>query len=289
MNNRINLQREAARSALQLRRSRSIPREHPVNVYDLAAATGVQVQFLDLPSLEGMFYRGPDPKIFLPSLNHRSRGRVSFTCAHELGHFQLGHGTRVDEYLDSPEVSEPKSDDEIAADTFASTLLMPRPAVLKRFECRGISLESASPADLFIASCELDVGYSTLLNHLRFGLQLVDDEWLVGRKNVAPKFIRENLAGVSDVRRVVVVDEHWAPVPIDLEVGDYVVVPEGAQLKPEQFLDSVGVRGAYRSLKAVRPGQCTIRIGDSAPIVRIARAGFIGLFQYRFFEEVESE
>ena len=58
---RIGVLREAMRSALQLRRSLSIPREQPINVYDVATSIGVEVTFADLPSLEGMFYRGPDP------------------------------------------------------------------------------------------------------------------------------------------------------------------------------------------------------------------------------------
>lgn len=290
MTNRIFLQREAVRTALQLRRSRSIPRDHPVNVYDLASAIGVQVQFLDLPSLEGMFYRGPDPKIILPSLNHRSRGRVSFSCAHELGHFQLGHGTRVDEYLEGFDESFTKPDEEIAADTFASTLLMPRPAVLRRFECRGIRIDVASPVDVFTVACELDVGYVTLLNHLRFGLELVENKWFVERKKVAPKDIREQLVGKSGVRRVVVIDQHWPPVPVDLEVGDYVVAPPEMQIEAGEILEDVVVSfGNRRLLKASRSGKCYIGIGSNSHEIRIARAGYVGLFQYRHLADIESE
>ena len=79
MNDRIAIQREAVRRALQLRRSLSIPRDHPVNVFDLASLIGVEVQYRDSPSLEGMFFRGPDPRVFLPSLKHRPRGRVVFS------------------------------------------------------------------------------------------------------------------------------------------------------------------------------------------------------------------
>src|ERR1700722_9206392 len=70
VNNRVVVLREAARKALLLRRSLSL--EHPVNAFDVAMSIGVEIQFMDLPSLEGMFFRGPDPKIILPSLKHRS-------------------------------------------------------------------------------------------------------------------------------------------------------------------------------------------------------------------------
>jgi hypothetical protein len=63
---RVALGREAMRSALQLRRSLSIAREDPVNVYDVASAIGVELRFVDRPSLEGMFLRDPHPVILLP-------------------------------------------------------------------------------------------------------------------------------------------------------------------------------------------------------------------------------
>ena len=75
MTNQIAIGREAMRSALQLRRSLSIAREEAVNVYDLATSIGVDVMFLDRPSLEGMFVRDPDPLVLVPSRRHRPRGR----------------------------------------------------------------------------------------------------------------------------------------------------------------------------------------------------------------------
>jgi hypothetical protein len=151
-------------------------------VFDVASSIGVEVQFLDLPSLEGMFYRGPDPKIILPSLKHRPRGRVVFSCAHEVGHFDLGHGTRVDKYVEKDDARRRElSLEELGADTFASTLLMPRPAVLARFSCRGWTIDAASAVDLYRVAVELDVGYGTLCKHLRHGLELVNDAWLYSR------------------------------------------------------------------------------------------------------------
>src|SRR5512138_568360 len=125
------------RAALQLRRSLALAREEPVNVFDVATTIGVDVIFLDRPSLEGMFVRDPDPVILLPCRLHRPPGRISFSCAHELGHFQLGHGTTVDEYVEDKSARHEKSDEEIAANTFASSLLMPRQAVVERFTTRN--------------------------------------------------------------------------------------------------------------------------------------------------------
>ncbi len=288
MNNRVIVLREAARKALLLRRSLSLPREHPVNVFDVATAIGVEVQFMNLPSLEGMFYRGPDPKIILPSLNHRSRGRVSFSCAHETGHFQLRHGTRVDEYLQAADGRMAQSPDELAADMFASTLLMPRPAVLERFTCRGWSPETATPIQLFCAAVELDVGYATLAKHLRYSLGLVNDSWLKDRQRTSPKNLRAAITNRADCRRVVVMDGHWPSfLPIDLEVGDCVAVDDTLNLKiADRFIDR-GVERGWRLLDAQSSGETSLVIKGVSHAVRIARSGYCGLLRYRFTEESE--
>ena len=286
MTDRLSLQREALRSALQLRRSLSIPRHEPVNVYDAADAHGVEIQFVDRPSLEGMFFRAPDPKIILPCLRHRPRGRVTFSCAHELGHFELGHGTQVDEYLEG----EPraKTDEEIAADTFASSLLMPRPAVIDRFACRGWDSESATPLQLFVIAGELDVGYTTLIKHLCYGLQLVDRNWLSERERTTPKSLRQFITADPTTKRVVLIDGHWPNVPIDLEVGDSFAVPMDIRLSRTDWDDEKGIHKNWHVFSPRQPGIYEVDVADAHRIMRVARAGFCGFFRYRYLEEAEN-
>jgi hypothetical protein len=288
VNDRIATQREAARRGLQLRRSLSIPREHAVNVFDVASSIGVEVQFLDLPSLEGMFYRGPDPKVILPSLKHRPRGRVAFSCAHELGHFDLGHGTRVDEYIGEDEDRRREfSRDELAADTFASTLLMPRPAVLERFSCRGWTVDGASAIDLYRVASELDVGYGTLCKHLRYGLGLVNDAWMKSRAKLAPKALRAAIAPRTECPRLVVLDQHWPKLPVDLEVGDCLAVPAllGAQLPSSVRHEDE--HDGRRILRAAVPGEMKAVVDGQPVTIRIARAGYCGMLKYRYLDEGE--
>jgi hypothetical protein len=284
---RLALQREALRTALQLRRSLSIPRHGPVNVYDVAVAHGVEIQFVDLRSLEGMFYRGPDPKIILPCLRHRPRGRVTFSCAHELGHFELGHGTRVDKYLENGQRMKPKTDEEIAADTFATSLLMPRPAVLDRFACRGWDLESATPLQLFALAGELDVGYSTLIRHLCYGLELVDRNWLNERERTTPKALRRFITGDPTTKRVVLVDAHWPNVPIDLEVSDSLAATAIWEAPRGDWAHDKGVHGDWRLISPRRPGIYQFDIGGASRLVRVARTGYCGRFRYRHLEDAE--
>ncbi|MBX3452744.1 MAG: ImmA/IrrE family metallo-endopeptidase [Planctomycetaceae bacterium] len=285
MSDRISLGRIAMRSALQLRRMLSIPREAPVNVYDVATAVGVEVQFVDHASLEGMFYRGPNPRILLPSWNHRPKGRIAFSCAHELGHFQLGHGTRVDEYIKDLQGPGSKSDEEFAADTFATSLLMPRQAVVERFARRGWDLAVTNPLELFIVAGELDVGYRTLLMHLRYGLDLVTDDWVMPRLKVTPKKLRQDITGNCEVSRVVVVDDYWPDVPIDLEVGDVIAIPSTFVVEKGELIRETSRRAEYALWSGSFVGKTDLRINDRRHTVRIARTGYCGLLKYRFLDD----
>lgn len=285
MSDRVTLGRTAMRSALQLRRMLSVPRESAINVYDMAATVGVEVHFVDYPSLEGMFYRGPNPRILLPSWRHRPKGRIAYSCAHELGHFQLGHGTRVDEYIDAPPGDTARSDQEFAADAFAAGLLMPRQAVHNGFARRGWSAVSASPLQVFVVAGELDVGYETLLRHLRFGLNLVDHSWMTSRLKVTPKQIRHEIAGSDAPSRITVVDDHWPNVPIDLEVGDCIAIPANLPAHGGRVVADPYRRGDYIIFVSARVGEEDLQIDGRSHRVRVARAGFCGLLKYRFLSD----
>lgn len=242
---------------------------------------------MDLRSLEGMFYRGPNPKIILPSLNHRPRGRVAFSCAHEIGHFDLGHGTQVDEYVGDEDRSAGFSNEELAADAFASTLLAPRPAVLARFSCRGWNLDNISAVDLYRVATELDLGYGTLCKHLCFGLGLVGDHWMKVHANVPPKSLRYKIAPLSECIRIVVLDQNWPDVAVDLEVGDCLAVPKVLRIELPTSLRLEEDHEGRQILRATTPGEETTIVGDRPVRVRIARTGYRGLLKYRYLEEGE--
>ena len=289
MNDRVSLGRIAMRNAFQVRRTLSVPREMPINVYDVSTALGVEVRFLDRPSLEGMFYRGPQPIVMLPSWDHRPRARIAFTCAHELGHFQLGHGTHVDEYVESSEGRDPKSDEEFAADIFATSLLMPRPAVLQRFSGRNWDLKNVTPHQVFIVAGELGVGYTTLIKHLRYGLELVSHNWMKELLRATPKLIRQELTGLSSPPDLCLVDEYWPDVPIDIEVGDAILVPPNLSTSGSAVLQTVGCCGRYTCWKGKMAGLGALIIGEKKYRVRVAKSGFCGLLRYRFLEDPEEK
>ena len=88
---------QAVAKALRMRRSAGYGLDSAVCGYDLAQRLDIEVRFLDIPSMEGMYYQAPKPHIILSSL--RPLGRRAFTCAHELGHHSYGDGTRIDELV----------------------------------------------------------------------------------------------------------------------------------------------------------------------------------------------
>ena len=123
MTERKRMVQGAFAAALKMRKNAGYRLDEAICVYDLAERLGIEVRFTDIPSMEGMLYCNPDPVIILSSL--RPMGRRSFTCAHELGHFNYGHGTVVDDLVGKSHKTSFDSK-EFIADCFAGALLMPK-------------------------------------------------------------------------------------------------------------------------------------------------------------------
>lgn len=287
MSDRLAIAREAMRAAFQVRRQFSIPREAPVNPFDISQALGVDVWFLDAPSLEGMFSRSPDPRIVLPSSNHRPFGRLCFSCAHELGHAQLNHGTKMDEYVHGERsASDPQ---EIAADVFASSLLMPRPAVISAFERHGVAPMDAHELQLLTIAFELAVGLETLVKHMRWGLDLIDAPTLNRYLRRTPRQIRHAIFASSPSAVIVPVEPCTEARSVDLEVGQAIatragVMPAGA-VTP--VLDPPSAGNGWEIRTAGRPGTGQVEIGGRRLEIRVARDAYVGAWQNRFLEDPE--
>jgi hypothetical protein len=194
----------------------------------------------------------------------------------------------VDEYVGGEDDRRQEfSLEELGADTFASTLLMPRPAVLARFSCRGWTVEEASAVDLYRVATELDVGYRTLCNHLRYGLGLVDDAWMKGRVKITPKALRAAIAPRSECPRLVVLDQHWPKLPVDLEVGDCLAIPIALRARLPSPLGREDEHDGRLILRATAPGESAAVVNDQLITNRIARTGYCGMLRYRYLEEGE--
>lgn len=288
MNKRILLGRKAMRGALDVRRRAGIPYDVPICVYDLAEKLNISVWFQGGGSFGGMFSKTTN-SIFVPSL--RPAGRQAFTCGHEIGHWYYDHGSKLDTYIEEIKC-DINDDDEFLADLFAGHLLMPIGAVQKAFSKRNIIPNSCSDTDFYKISCQLGVGYSTLLNHMRWTQQNLNKTNFDYLKQHTPKSIRANIlqSKYDDPGHLIYTDNHWEHVPIDLQVGQLAIVPrevttigDGLQILneiPEGLLVKATLPGIFK-LESLTTSW--------ASFVRVSRKEFEGRSIYRHLEEAENE
>lgn len=108
----------------------------PVDPFYIAEALGLRVYVTGLDDgVSGMLRKreGEDPEIYLQRSDSRNRQR--FTCAHELGHYvsRSAAGDDAWEYVEHRALlaSQGNDPDEIFANQFAASLLMPRRVVVR--------------------------------------------------------------------------------------------------------------------------------------------------------------
>ena len=286
MNNRRTMAREAMVAALRTRRAVGYGLDHAVCVYDLAEKLGVEVRFLDIPSMEGMYSPAPGPTIIISSL--RPSGRRAYTCAHELGHHKWGDGEEIDELLE--QWDKPRFDPkEFKADCFAGTLLMPKMAVSKAFAVRGWRLEECTPAQVSLVASYFGVGYTTLIHHLRSALQVLPSTRAQALLKVSPREAQSLLLGFQVPDRVVEVDSCWTGRAVDVEVDDFILVRCEAQAEGSCIEPSTDVEHGWL-FRAARPGLGRLEAGSAlSAFVRVSRRDYVGRAQFRHWEEVEDE
>lgn len=275
--NRAQLAQQAMREASRLRASKRIGPADSICPFDLAMRCDLTVQFLPVPSLEGMY--ATDPGTIVVG-SERPAGRRRFTCAHELGHHVFKHGTRLDQL--GADTSRPE---EFLAESFAASLLMPKIAVDAAIHRRGWSRRPLSAQMMFILAQDLGVGYDTLLTHLNLVLRYLSGSQtaLLGKRKLPD--IRDELANFSVPYDAFWVKQHWGARPVDLEVGDVVLgggtTNEGGSL--EQATDP---RPHFR---AVRSGLSEIFVNGRSISVRVSRREYSGRAQFRHEEDVEGD
>ena len=286
MRDRRAMVRRAMAAALRSRLSAGYGLDHAICVYDLAEKLGVEVRFLDLPSMEGMYSSESSPAIIVSSL--RPPGRRAFTCAHELGHHIRNDGVKIHELAEQRD--KPRFDPkELAADCFAGALLMPKMAVSKAFATRGWNMADCTPEQVFTVAGYFGVGYTTLVHHMRSALQILPDTRAEALLKVGPRKAQSLLLGLQTAETAVVVDSHWTKRAVDVEVGDLLIVQgesqsEGACLEPSSEVEHV------RLFRAVRPGIGRVEGRNGwAAFVRVARRGFVGRALYRHWEDSDDE
>lgn len=285
MTNRSELTVTAAAKALRVRKRLGVPLSEPVCVLDAAERLGVEVRLVDLPSMEGIYISGPDPKILLSTL--RPPGRRNFTCAHELGHHLFDHGEQFDELLSDRTTRRRHDPNELIANAFAAYFLMPKGTLDSGMNKRGFDYSNLTPIQMYALASWLGVGYETLVTHMRYGLNAILHEKTQEFLRFQPRGIRQQILGRSVSTQLHLVDRFWVGRSIDAEVGDYVIAPTATESEGVPLVHDAPV-SLGSVFHVVTPGIGRIfndRLDFSA-FVRASKREYVGRCCFRFEEEV---
>lgn len=283
---RKQLAQSATVRALQVRRRAGCPFWEPICVYDIAARLGIEVRFFDSPSMEGVYCASASPTVIVSSL--RPPGRQAFTCAHEIGHHEFGHGDQFDELVEQRSEDRRYNTQEFQADCFAGALLMPEVVVRRGFSLRSMDPTTAPPESFYIIATWLGVGYTTLVHHMRSALGLIAPARADALLRHRPLALRSAILGRECREHLVVADLQWHGRAIDLQVGDLVRLPAGAGIEGrcveelERQCASVFARAAAPGL-----GRATAAEAGWSAYLRVSRKNYAGRSTYRFEEEAD--
>lgn len=159
-----------------------------IDPFRIAAGEGVSVLLRPMDKLLGAFLREERPGILVNSA--RSAGLIHMTCAHELGHYFMGHQSALDETIDYGGKAEVM---EQEAETFGYHLLVPKSLLSIICKRKGWSRASlTNPQVLYQMSLRLGVSYSaaawSLVRH-----NVLTYDAVQGLLKVQPATIKQSL------------------------------------------------------------------------------------------------
>jgi len=230
-----------------------------------------------------LYVRDKPAKILIPA--DRPFGRQIFACAHELGHHELGHGTRMSDYLGAEFSDTAMPSEEYGAHVFAGAFLLPRAAVDAAFRVRGWTLDSAKHYELYAVACGLGVSFEGLLTHLSESLRVMATTKAQDLAKTPLSKIREQILGAPCTSRLVVVDLNWHAIAIDMAVGESALLPGGATAEGP-VVRHIRSLPSGEWLQATEPGITRVNhpSGWSA-FIRVRRNRFVGLGSIRHMDD----
>lgn len=290
MRRRKDLALDALEKALRLRSEMGLRPQAPAPAFDIIDRLGIKLRFMPIPSLEGVYQGQPDPIILVSS--DRPPGRQTYTGAHELGHHIYGHGVAVGvaSAVAGQEPSEEAGPKEYLADRFASFFLMPKAAVKYGFRARGWETEKCTPRQVYTVAGWLGVGYTTLVHHMRGSLGMLTYQRSAQLLKATPKDIRAGILGRAVTDNLFVVGENWTDRAVDVQVGDLILLPSGTYFEAKN-LRMVEETETAVLLTATAPGIGRVYRSESGwtAFVRVSRRNYVGLGQYRHWEDPDYE
>lgn len=287
---RRDLALDALGRALKLRGEMGIEPQAPAPVFDVIDRLGIQLRFMPIPSLEGVYQGPPNPVILVSS--DRPPGRQAYTGAHELGHHIYGHGVAVGVASDDAgrEPPEGVGPEEYLADRFAGFFLMPKTAVKHGFRVRDWEPTGCTPRQVYTVAGWLGVGYAALVHHMRGSLRMLTYPQSVRLLKATPKVIRASILGREVRENLLVVGEKWTNRAVGVQVGDFILLPSGTHHEARN-LHVVEETERAVLLTATTPGIGRVHRPDSgwAAFVRVSRRNYVGLGPHRHLEDPDHE
>ena len=162
---------------------------------------------------------------------------------------------------------------------------MPNMAVHRAFNIRGWNAKECTPEQVFIVANYFGVGYSTLIYHMHSALRILAEPHARDLLRLRPNQAQARALGWHSKDTVWIVDNHWSGRPIDVEVGDLILVRCKSRFQGECLLPSDDVtRGTL--LRAHQPGTGRLFSDhDWSAFVRVSRKSFVGRSLFRHLQE----
>jgi hypothetical protein len=100
--------------------------------------------------------------------------------------------------------------------------------------------------------------------------------------------LRRRILGSPYDGHLVVVDRHWRNRAADLQVGDRIVLPAGAEIEGS-CAEVIDRRTSLTIAEAVRSGLGRAAVSDWSTFVRVSRKAYNGRARFRFDEEKDGD
>lgn len=129
---------------------------------------------------------------------------------------------------------------------------MPTLGLREAFAKRGLDPNRATALDMYAIACNFGVGQATLVNHLAYGINMINQVQRDRLGRITPKMIRTELLGEVVSTPLTVADQHWNSPTLDMEQDALLLLPSGVVVDASMLVPSVSwLPGDFFALQSV--------------------------------------
>ncbi|MGW4368124.1 ImmA/IrrE family metallo-endopeptidase [Nocardia takedensis] len=265
----------ARQRADRLHQQMHTPFDRPVDVFGLTQKLGLWLAAQPMDHTYGFYLsEGSAAGVVVNSQHPEALQR--FTCAHELGHHLLGHGSHTDD-SNTVERTADLALREQQAQVFAAALLMPPPLINRTLRQLNIA-QSPTPSEIYAVGRDMAVSYIAALHGLA-SLKKIDPATVSALAKRGPKAAKDQLREgppLTDARADLwVVHPNQSPTVIFCRLGDEIHIRLPEDLSTGYIWDIEGLPTQAHNLDSSGPqlhwdGGATLREHLDAPMPRPA-------------------